>query len=254
MRIDILTTNALPYTFENYAATLLKQSLKKLQVECQIISDLSPYLYEVRGDPPDWTIAFEDLLGTETPLCDILALPHFHWEHQSLERVEHLLASRYGAVGYFKRAANVHYLPFPVEKREPLKRIFNVILFEDLVEGKEKLIESFQTKVDVFGQHKGNNWLVRLKNREHVYLHMPLPYVEKLRALQMSYLAVIETEDPLYLPSIACGCLPVLANEVEYYLTYADKREETLAFLTEKLLPSHSWLLKTQELLKCLSQ
>ncbi|MCP5469751.1 MAG: hypothetical protein H7A36_04525 [Chlamydiales bacterium] len=252
MRIDILTRNSLPYTFENYAATLLEEELEKKGIECRRISDLGPYLYEVRANPPDWTLAFEDVIGKQTPLCDILCIPHFHWERESLERVSHLLRSRFGEVGFHEKVEGVHYLPLPAQVRPRLEPQFEVVAFFDVTEKSAPFVEKFECRVDIFGAHKGKNWLVRLKNAERVHLHMPLPYTEKLRAFQMSALCVVPPH--LFAPAVLCGCLPVSAENAQYFLENALEREKECARLTEKLLACHSWPAKTEELLKCLSR
>jgi len=249
VRLDILTRNNLPYTFENFAALRLEHELKKLGVHCKRITDLHPYLYEIKKERPDWTIAFEDLLGWQTPLCDILALPHFHWERNSLEGLDHLMRSPHCQIGFREKVEGIHHLPMPVEKREPLKKIFNQILFLSLDEGNRQFVESFQSRIDIFGDHKGKDWLVRLKNREQVYLHMPLPFAEQLRALSMSRFVVMEKTDPLYPFAIAGDCLPISG---ETQMT-EEKRRGEVDRLTKMVIPGHSWEEKVQELLRCLS-
>ena len=245
MRIDILTQNDLPYTFENYAALRLKKELEKVGVKCRHISDLGPYLYEVRGDQPDWTIAFEDLLGWKTPLCDILGIKHFHWERNSLQGLDHLMRSPNCEIGFHQKVDGIHHLPLPIEKVPHEKKIFDAILFLDLDESTRAFVESFDSRIDIFGNHKGKNWLVRLKNREHVYLHMPLPFTEQLRALSMSRFVIMKEDDPLSPFALAADCLPVMQ------LVSETKR---LDVLTKKVLTAHSWELKTRGLLQCLSR
>lgn len=78
------------------------------------------------------------------------------------------------------------------------------------------LVESFCTPISLFGEHIGANWLVRLKNCEHVNLHSLLPFAEHLRVLKRAKSLVIDTPVgfdglPLwFLVAPLCGSIPLI--------------------------------------------
>lgn len=83
------------------------------------------------------------------------------------------------------------------------------------------MIESIPNRrVDVFGDHIGNNWLVRLKN-PNVYLHTPLPYTEHFEVLKRSkvllrdQLQTSNGSDEWLFAAFALGCA-VLTNGSPY--------------------------------------
>lgn len=118
-------------------------------------------------------------------------------------------------------------------KRTPLE-----ILIEDVFEGPTNyylffveeylkairiraMIESIEgRRVDVFGNHIGNNWLVRLKNPE-VYLHTPLPYTEHFEVLKRAkvllrdQLLTANGSDEWLFAGLSLGCF-VLTNGSPY--------------------------------------
>ncbi|MCH9610727.1 MAG: hypothetical protein S4CHLAM81_05540 [Chlamydiales bacterium] len=208
MQIDILSNS--------FEAKRLHKELKSLGVSCQLIGDLGSYLYEVRAKRPDWTLAFDDLLGWATPLCDILNIPHFHWERDSLDSLDHLLQSKLCEVGFYEKLEGVHHLPFPIEATLSTRKLFETALFVDLDETTFDFINSFEGRVDLFGKHRGRDWFLRLPRNVHLHAKLPLEEMQRVIGLsQRSFLG----------------------------------RQE----LTKKFLEEHSWRVKTEELLKCLS-
>lgn len=288
--------------------------------------------------------------------------PIFFWVKDSLSTAAHYLQSSYGAIGLTDRASirrlaksNLRFLPHAVDPalaRGPCqKRIFDVVLFADLVDTEnalctwqelfsdkvvsllkravqicsehldwlpvegvlgalkemeippgevslndliygveaflkaeriQKLVSSFEgVRLDVFGEHIGNNWLRRLKNSEWVYLHGELPYTEHFEVLKLSRIAVFDSLESAdgcgkwFLAAIAAGCLPLcsqtayltelveditrisyppkdwtmLLGKVKYFLAHPAEREMVISKMQEEILPKHSWEMRAKEIL-----
>ncbi len=141
------------------------------------------------------------------------------------------------------------------------------------------LIESMQgVRIDVFGEHIGNQWLQRLKNKQDVFLHWSLPYTEHFEVLRRSKLLLrhqipgSEGADEWVFPALCCGCLPLsndapflmqhLGKALPYYSSFQEihslahhflkrpqERMETTESLKQKILPAHSWSARGKELL-----
>ncbi|MFZ0565470.1 MAG: glycosyltransferase [Chlamydiales bacterium] len=355
MRIDCLLQERKGYTFECYAAAqfakVLGSCFQTIYLGDGVLQD---YLLHLQKTPPDWTIAFTDLLLQDKPLCDIIQIPHFFWVEGSLSTAVHYLPSKYARVGvsdlaYCKRLAqpNLCFMPHAVDlalaNERYEKRPFEVVLFADLVDT-DCMIESWETlfskeivalmrrccdrclrnreflpiegiareleesrimpnevslndllygvesylkarriseligsfegvRLDVFGEHVGNNWLKRLKNSEWIYLHAKLPFTEHFEVLKLSkmvLLDVLDATDSLekwFLPALAAGCFPLInetpylkellgenqalfypsrdwkkmMEKVHYFLSHPSSRQALIDRLQEELLPDHSW-------------
>lgn len=140
------------------------------------------------------------------------------------------------------------------------------------------LIESIEgRRVDVFGEHSGNNWLKRLKNGHNVHLHSSLPYPEHFEVLKRSKLLlrdqfhqdcsdewafgacltgcmVISNPTP-YLDEAFEGKMPFFAftevqSAIDDYLEFPKKREGLLEELKEQVLNQHSFEVRAAQLLK----
>jgi hypothetical protein len=76
-------------------------------------------------------------------------------------------------------------------------------------------------RVDVFGEHVGNNWLRRLKNVDNVYLHSSLPYTEHFEVLKETktllrqQVTVKDGSDEWLFAALALGC-EVVTNGSPY--------------------------------------
>lgn len=245
MRIDILVRTLDAHSYEHYAAKKLYEQLSLLGLEPALFHCNGAYLYERRQDRPNWTIAFEELFIGQKPLCEILQIPHFHWERDNLEKLQ---ASHFYHIGFHKKLEGVHWIPLPAESFLCERKLFEIVLFLDLCEETAALVESLEGRLALFGEHRGANWLVRLKNRDQVELHRSLPFVEQLRVLSMSRFALLNDQDPLYPFAVLSGCLPSATPLPE------EERVRRLECLTKKVLQEHSWRLSALELLRCLSQ
>ena len=118
-----------------------------------------------------------------------------------------------------------------------------------------QVVDSFGgTRVDLFGEHVGNNWLSRLKNREHIHLHWSLSYMDSLEVLKQSKILVAERDSPWFLPALAAGCLVVEAHEAAAFLNSPQKRIELVNELQAEVLHHHSWENRAQELLAIMEQ
>ena len=113
-----------------------------------------------------------------------------------------------------------------------------------------EVVDSFGgARVDLFGEHVGNNWLSRLKNRDHIHLHWSLSYADSLEVLKQSKILVADNESPWFLPALAAGCLVVEAHEAAVFLASPQKRIELVKELQAEILPHHSWEKRAQELI-----
>jgi hypothetical protein len=99
------------------------------------------------------------------------------------------------------------------------------VCLADLLYALEEAIEAEATytlvsslkvpRIDLFGEHVGNNWLRRLPSPECVHLHSSLPFVEHYRVLAQSKVLLcdgVHTPDgapPWLLPALALDCLVV---------------------------------------------
>lgn len=134
------------------------------------------------------------------------------------------------------------------------------------------------SRIDIFGQHVGNNWLKRLPNAASVFLHWSLSYTQHFPVLQKSKvllrpaLSATEGTDRWLLQAIAEGCCPLLprTSYLEGILpdallyTSDDERDVKLATLLaseklradlleplqEDLLPLYSWETRVPVLLE----
>lgn len=145
-----------------------------------------------------------------------------------------------------------------------------------------RLISSFEgIRLDVFGEHVGKNWFVRLKNSDWIYLHGPLPFSEHAEVLKRSRIVIFDHFeskqecDPWLLEALNTGCLPLtnktpyldelvsdssifykdpqeLLRKIEFYLKFPHKREELVQKLAATVLKNQSWEKRTQELIELL--
>lgn len=104
-------------------------------------------------------------------------------------------------------------------------------------------------KIDVFGEHAGRDWLVRLP--QSVYLHSQLPYTEHFEVLKRSAIAIAEPSSPWYWRAIAAGCLPLPPDkeQISHYLARPQER----AFEIERLgqaLPQMTWEKQVEKLIQ----
>ncbi len=348
MHVDILTENRWSYTQENYLAEQVKRGFDALGVKWRHIalSDGTFGSYLLNEDRPDWTLAFKDPIKQQTPICELMRIPHFQWEHQSLAGVVHHLEASYSHVAFTDRGVDgVHFLPHGVDPdlKGEKERIFDVVLFNDLIDTQNKIqtwhelfckqgvklleqgVVSCANKFPVkhligqkpdvlslndlvhgveeylraekvcelvctlkgghlFGEHIGNNWLVRLNNR--VSLHAKLPYIEHFEVLKMSRILVREQwpgsdgSDEWLLPALQVGCLVLtnptpyleelvgkeseifypegdwkgLQERIDFFLAHPEKAKLIIEELQEKCVESHSWNRQVQEVLNLMEQ
>lgn len=287
MRIDIFVRDRRPYTYENVAAENVLQVFKSLRIEAQkiVIGDgvIQDYLYLLEEKPPAWILSFSECFQLRKPFCDLVKVPLFFWKHGSFAQAMHYFDSKHGIVRCSDRKVSDHFshpffpdAPFPRPSYENKEKLFDVVLFADLidVEGKKKtwetlfsekaycsllkalqyakkhpglhpaifcgkfveegisvndmvfeieeylyaerlknLIESIENiKIHLFGEHAGNNWLVRLKNRENVFLHAKLPFAEHFEVLKMTKVLIrdhppfVDGGDDWAAAALAAGC------------------------------------------------
>lgn len=192
---------------------------------------------------------------------------------------------------------NRHWLPIEgvIEGLKEIEIPPDEVSLNDLLYGVEtylkanriyELISSIEgVRLDVFGEHVGNNWLRRLKNSEWIYLHAELPYTEHFEVLKLSKVVLfdaLDSSDHLekwFLAALATGCLPI-TNETSYlkellgdnellfypskdwkammqkirlFLDRPKQRRALIDQLQEELLPNHSWEKRAGELLTYLN-
>jgi spore maturation protein CgeB len=186
----------------------------------------------------------------------------------------------------------VPHLPpfFPIKKRlQSDPHLLKKISLHDLIcaaetylraESAYGLISTFTAcRLDIWGDHIGNNWLVRLKNRDQIFLHDPLPYTEHFELLKQSKIAIFD--QPLWsdgdghflVQAVAMGCLPLtnptpylreliqeeelfypaqdwknLEEKVRYFLAHPHKRQSLIEKMQEEIVPQKSWRSCAQEI------
>lgn len=116
-----------------------------------------------------------------------------------------------------------------------------------------RLIEEIGSslRLDIFGEHAGNNWLIRLP--PNIHLHASLPYTEYFEVLSMSKMAFLSNSDPWYLPAIAAGTLPIQrAEEGLEYVNHSVAREKKLSQLRPQLA-ERTWSLQIKKLMEKMS-
>lgn len=144
------------------------------------------------------------------------------------------------------------------------------------------LVEAFEgVRLDLFGEHIGNNWLRRLKNGKEVHLHSSLPYAQPYTDfLEILHLSKILIRSHTHTPdgcdewvfaALSCGCLPIcshtpyleeiLGKEAPLFTTSGQmvaltleylhgpkKREEMVEKLCAKVAPAHSIEKRVEEM------
>jgi hypothetical protein len=280
MLVDILLSDKRFYTFEGYAAGQVRRIFEKKGIAHRtlVLSDsiLHVYLSSLQERAPDWTLSFTSV----APFYDLIDLPHFCWVNEPSAPALQVLRSPKGMLGIsdmelIKRLASkrAFFLPVGIE---PLinrpKKCFNIVAFADLIDlaflekmcredvkhsvlaqKTHKEIDALEgLSIDIFGEHIGHNWLVRLPSS--VRLHSSLPYIEHFTVLSSSVLILAELSDQWYWPAIAAGCLPVVANkeQIQHYLKYPQEREKALESLRTQL-SQHSWDKQVETLMQALS-
>lgn len=94
-----------------------------------------------------------------------------------------------------------------------------------------QIIQSLKNvRVDVFGNHTGQDWLLRLKNAQNVHLHADVAYTEKFSILKQTQIVIRDqhhrkaASDDIVLNSIAMGAL-VLTTETDYLTEHFSDQE-----------------------------
>lgn len=213
-RVDLILTDRRCYTDEAYGAAQVCKFFNRAQIPYHTfyLNDgaLHDYLVYIQHSPPDWTLSFV----SQPPLWDVTRIPHFLWLDESF--------------------------PHGVEMAcGDILKVYDVVLFADLNPEAEKTVEctaAFQhTPLDVFGEHAGNNWLVRLP--QTVKLHAKLPFREHFEVLQEAKIIIAKPNDPWYWQAIAANCLPLPPDEgiVTYFLTHPTERGKKIEPLKKKV-------------------
>lgn len=169
------------------------------------------------------------------------------------------------------------------EKQIPMNRVS----FCDLLFSAEEYLKTLHTidriqrlentRIDIFGQHVGNNWLSHLKNKDSVFLHWSLPYIEHFEVLKRSKMFLSHSlpgtdgdEWALSALSLGCGVLsnrcPFLEEAIEEDLFFYDTLEQmpgkvhdllenaslrldAIQQWKETLLAEHTWVKRAEALL-----
>ncbi len=310
MRVDLILTDRKHYSYEGYAARAVSSVFEKLAIPCGTIyladGGLSDYLIHLESSPPKWTVGFSLLTAHQTPLCDIVEIPHFYWTAGSLSAALHFLHSPFGKIGihdpalYKKLSSahrNVYFLPpgidltlTSVEKTfdlvifgdlidleclkktwhevlsaEEIARVENAIELQDPLVAKNRYFYAEQYlkgiemnrvvqevghsfSLDIFGEHMGNNWLVRLPSQIH--LHAPLPYSECFELLRASKMALLNPDDPWHDVAIAAGCLPLPLDpqKIAFFLKHPEERERKVAEMRSQIT-DRTWETQVRQLI-----
>ncbi len=190
-------------------------------------------------------------------------------------------------------------------RESPLNVLFNLfaekeisleeIHFPDLLFSLEEALKSEKiaqliasissVRIDVFGEHVGNNWLCKLKNAENVYLHWSLPYTDYFEILKQSRILLryvplhFDGWDEWTLPALNLGCAvltngcPVMKEEwfqhypdftylasdfsligerLQHLLKEVRKRETFLEESKKGILTHYTWEKSIESLIQCL--
>lgn len=104
------------------------------------------------------------------------------------------------------------------------------------------LVESLGSiRVDLFGEHMGNNWLRRLKNGPSIHLHWSLVHTESLEVLKQAKILIADKSSPWYLSACAAGCLVCDVDGVERYLRSPAQRIEWVREEQREIVQKESW-------------
>ncbi len=187
MQLDILLTDRRAYSYENYVAREVAK-----RVECRMLY-LSDRWWQRIGERPLLTFKLPP------PEIDFFGIFHIVWIEGAFLDYE----SKHAIVAH----PNPHlssglYLPLGVEKSQKPKD-FDIISFTPLTP-ETALPDTEGRRLDIFGEHAGNNWLKKLKG---VYLHQNLPYSEKLALVGRAREVWVQKEDyNLANQASAAGC------------------------------------------------
>jgi hypothetical protein len=92
---------------------------------------------------------------------------------------------------------------YAIEELEKAKRV-------------QKIVESFKSPLHLFGEHVGKNWLKRIPNAPHIFLHSALPFSECIEVLKQANFFVVDEPQsfvghPFWaLVAPLCGALPLV--------------------------------------------
>lgn len=212
--------------------------------------------------------AFGNVGIHDLQLCEKLQNPKLHFLPHGVEESSKLSVERLFDLVLFADLIDLNFLKTTWAKNcspEAIHLISEAIHFKDPFKAGEdfffaeqylKAEETYkkvreignQTRLDIFGEHMGNNWLIRLP--PNVHLHSKLPYTEYFELLVSSKLALIEPSSPWYLQAIALGCLPVPADlqKINFYLLNPAEREKKLELL-QRDVSKRTWDLQTEKLI-----
>lgn len=205
---------------------------------------------------------------SDEALCQRLANPRFIHLPQGVDSTPASVDKRYDVV-FFADLIDLDFLHATWEElfsAEEIQRIKDSIKFKEPLQAASLFFYAEQylnaqkdyqimtslkdVRLDVFGEHAGNNWLTRLP--DSVYLHSKLPYIEHFEILKESKIVLLEPASEWYWPAVALDCLPLPPSQekVSYFLSHPEERHKTLA----KLKPlQRSWEKQTQALIEYMS-
>lgn len=258
MRYDLLLTDRKAYTYEGYVAQQVTTKFEKKRIPFRkvYLSDgiLHDYMRSLQEDPPSWMISFHNFLPFEPPFCDIVKVRQFVWLKSSIEEASNYVGSKCGLLGVPQQSdlSNTVFLPHGVEALPFEERIFDTVSFTPLNEEKNGITHTTYGRLDIFGEHQGNNWLKRLPPT--VSLHIGLPYTEHFSVLARAKLLIVDPEDIHWkMAAVAVGCLPLMADEedlqdrIATFLLDPQKRKIYLEHYYPQL---HSWERQIEHLLE----
>lgn len=122
----------------------------------------------------------------------------------------------------------------------------------------QKVIPAIKHRLDIFGEHIGNNWGTRLPLSPQCLLRPELPYSERFTVLSQSKIVLVDPLDSsLELQAAAGGCLPIKIDQedvhekIAFYLDHSQKREKALESYYDRIL-NFTWEKQTNCLLEYL--
>jgi hypothetical protein len=143
----------------------------------------------------------------------------------------------------------------------------------------QRLVKSFKTPFHLFGEHVGKNWLKRLPNASHIFLHSALPFSEYIEVLKQAHFLVVDQPQsfaghPFWaLVAPLCGALPLvpfnsllietfgtsafcyqdeqsLQERLLYFKSHAKEKKELIEQMKKVVLSHFTWKHRMKEIEK----
>lgn len=238
-------------------------------------------LFLPHGIAEKWNRSPEDVRGYEiVMIADLVdrALIRAQW-HEERSKKECLLLEK--AIQFAEEREATHAIEILAKMGNARGYTHEVILeLEAYLKAKrvQEMVESVVgARIDLFGNHQGGDWLLRLKNKERVFLHAALPFQEVMILFSRAKIVLIDGHEIVdglpfwFLQALCCGALPIvgempflresfdaplyykkghwreMSERVDYFLREEIRRRE-IVFALQEALSGHSWEVRASSL------